>query len=157
MSGGGPKSDSGKCRSSQNSFKHGLSSKADFRLDPLYEVIVEDLERCGYDRLEASATASALLECRRVSAAYHSTYLSVEFNDTPFIKAPSQLAHFHKKQGGPLNNTDIKTIIKLVNGSANEDREYGPIVGKRIAKLHPMIRYHRSAVASLQKALNHKK
>ena len=157
MSGGGPKTDSGKRRSSQNSFKHGLSSKSDFRLDPLYEVIVEDLERCGYDSLDASAAASALLECIRVSEAYHSTYLSVEFNDTPFIKAPSQLAHFHKNQGGPLNNTDIKTIIKLVNGPANEDREYGSIVGKRIAKLHPLIRFHRRAVASLQIALNHKK
>ena len=71
MLGGGPKTDSAKHRSSQNSFKHGLSSKADLRLDPLYEVIVEDLEGCGYDSLDANAAVSALLECRRVSEAYH--------------------------------------------------------------------------------------
>jgi hypothetical protein len=157
VAGGGPKTSAGKRKSSLNSLKHGLSVASEFTSDPLFIALQEDFERLGYTHLEASVASSALLECRRVSQAYADVYLGIEFDTQPVLEDPRQLAQFHEKQGGPYSTSDIKTLFKMLNSRSAEDRAFGSLEGKRVAKLHPLIRYHRNAVSSLQKALIDKK
>jgi len=154
---GGPKTHAGKQRSSLNSLKHGLSIEADFVSDPLFALLNEEFVMLGYTPTEASVASSALLECRRVSQAYADVYLSVEFDSKPLLDDPLQLAHFHIEQDGPYSSADIKTIFKILNSRSSKDRTFGSIEGKRVAKLHPMIRYHRNAVSALQKSITSEK
>ena len=154
---GGPKTHAGRQRSSLNSLKHGLSLEADFVSDPLLSLLQEEFEMLGYSSMEASVAATTLLECRRVSQAYADVYLSVEFDTKPLLDDPLQLAQFHIEQDGLYSSADIITILKMLNSRSSKDRLFGSIEGKRIAKLHPMIRYHRNAVSALQKSITSKK
>ncbi|NVK32328.1 MAG: hypothetical protein HWE20_15070 [Gammaproteobacteria bacterium] len=154
---GGPKTHAGRQRSSLNSLKHGLSLEVEFVSDPLFALLKEEFVMLGYSSMEASVASNALLECRRVSQAYADVFWSVEFDTKPLLDDPLQLAHFHIEQDGPYSSADIKTIFKMLNSRSSKDRLFGSIEGKRIAKLHPMIRYHRNAVSALQNSITSKK
>ena len=74
----GPRSESGKRASSQNSRKHGLNSAPDFESSIEYQKLVDLIAEEGFSAFVCADIATGLLNYRRVMDSYYDTYTSPE-------------------------------------------------------------------------------
>ena len=152
----GPKSLKGKRASSQNAISHGLSQPFDVSSDPNHARVLTALIDDGYDALDASQIASALIGYRRVMEAHEAAYCNVprpkeagnlqllEILILDFEDGFNEYA-VSPKDYRALKSDHVKTQAKI-------DLE-GSMVMRRVKQLKSMIRYQRRAINQLSKAL----
>jgi len=105
----GPRSESGKRASSQNSRKHGLNSAPDFESSFEYQVLVELIAQEGFSAFACADIATGLLNYRRVMDAYYDTYTSPEPVD-------EFLRYINVKASNPI-------FIELLSPSGSEPQD----------------------------------
>ncbi|QJD72194.1 hypothetical protein [Marinobacterium sp. LSUCC0821] len=149
----GPISKRGKERSARNAVKHGLNVATTHISDPLFQEIAGDLLALGYGYEQTVDAANALLEYRRVMKVYNQTYWEADFSCAHFMQYAENLNHVHYSELGYQKKSDLVEAQNLFVKVANWDLKYGSLEGKRAALLKPLMRYQRSAVSRLSKAL----
>jgi len=70
----GPRTKSGRVRSSQNSIKHGLNQALDLEYDNRFIILLRLVKEDGYSHDEAYSIISAILDHRRVMEACYEQY-----------------------------------------------------------------------------------
>ena len=152
----GPRSASGKRASSQNSRKHGLNSAPDFESSYEYRALVDLIAEEGFPAFACADIAAGLLNYRRVMDAYYATYTSPEpvneFMRDMSVKGSIPIFRELLSPSGS-EPQDVREMAAFFNDMQRQERRKGGPVSRRTADTHKLIRYQRSAIARLSKAV----
>ena len=152
----GPRSETGKRASSQNSRKHGLNSAPDFESSLEYRALVDLIAEEGFSAFVCADIASGLLNYRRVMDAYYDTYASPEPVDE-FLRDVSVKASnaFFRKLLSPSGSEpqDVREMAAFFASTQRQERRKGGPVSRRTADSHKLIRYQRNGIARLSRAI----
>ena len=152
----GPRSASGKRASSQNSRKHGLNSAPEFESSSEYQSLVELIAGEGFSAFACADIAAGLLNYRRVMDAYYGTYISPEpvdeFLRDVNMKASNPIFSELLSPSGS-EPQDVREMAAFFASMQRLERRKGGPVSRRSADTHKLIRYQRSAIARLSRAV----
>jgi hypothetical protein len=127
----GPRTRSGKGRSSQNSIKHGLNQALDLEHDNRFIMLLRLVKEDGYPHDEAYSIISAILDHRRVMEAfyeqYHATKKVMIIRD---IESDAEHCDATIGYNGTLHIKKIKV---------------------RVGRLNKLIRYQRRSIAQIRR------
>ena len=127
----GPRTRSGKGRSSQNSIKHGLNQALDLEHDDRFIMLLRLVKEDGYPHDEAYSIISAILDHRRVMEAfyeqYHATKKVMIIRD---IESDAEHCDATIGYNGTLHIKKIKV---------------------RVGRLNKLIRYQRRSIAQIRR------
>ena len=127
----GPRTKSGRARSSQNSIKHGLNQALDFEYDNRFIILLRLVKEDGYSHDEAYSIISAILDHRRVMEAcyeqYHATKGAVIIRD---LESNAELGDATPGYNDTLHIKKIKA---------------------RVRRLNKLIRYQRRSIAQIRR------
>ena len=127
----GPRTKSGKSRSSKNSIKHGLNQALDLEHDNRFIMLLKLVKEDGYAHDEAYSIISAILDHRRVMEAcyeqYHATKKVMIIRD---LEDDAELGDTTIGYNDTLNIKKIKT---------------------RVGRLNKLIRYQRRSIAQIRR------
>ena len=145
----GPISKRGKERSARNAVKHGLNVATTHINDPLFQAIAGDLLALGYGYEQTVEAANALLEYRRAMQVYARTYWSTEYQGEGIEIMVEELLDQVMASKSVQFFKQAQKAIKSCSG----ELKHGCIEAKRASCLQPQMRYQRSSVSKLSKAL----
>ena len=152
----GPRSASGKRASSQNSRKHGLNSAPNFESSLEYQKLVELITEEGFSAFACADIASGLLNYRRVMDAYYDTYTSPEPVDE-FLRDANMRASnpIFSELLSPSGSEpqDVREMAAFFASMQRQERRKGGPVSRRSSDTHKLIRYQRSGIARLSRAV----
>jgi hypothetical protein len=149
----GPRTGSGKGRSSQNSIKHGLNQAPDLEHDNRFIVLLRLVKGDGYSHDEAYAIVSAILDHRRVMQAcdqqYHAPKEVIGQAETMMMQGLEGDAEHG------LITIDYNDRLKIGRFKARVGRtneRLGSALVQRVRRLGKLIRYQRRSVAQIHRA-----
>ena len=152
----GPRSETGKRASSQNSRKHGLNSVPDFESSLKYQTLVNLIAEEGFPAFACADIASGLLNYRRVMDAYYDTYTSPEpvdeFLRDVNVKASNPIFRELLSPSGS-EPQDVKEMATFFADMQRLERRKGGPVSRRSSDTHKLIRYQRNGIARLSRAV----
>ena len=148
----GPRTRSGKGRSSQNSIRHGLNQAPDPEHDNRFIVLLRLVKGDGYSHDEAYSIISAILDHRRVMEAcdqqYHAPKEVIGRAETMMM----QDLEGEAEHG--LITLDYNDIVKIARFKARVGRineRLGSALVQRVRRLGKLIRYQRRSVAQIHR------
>ena len=128
----GPRTKSGKSRSSKNSIKHSLNQALDLEYDNRFIMLLRLVKEDGYPHDEAYSIISAILDHRRVMEAcyeqYHATKEAVIIRD---LEDNAELGNTTPGYNDTLHIKKIKA---------------------RVRRLNKLIRYQRRPIAQIRRS-----
>ena len=149
----GPRTRSGKGRSSQNSIRHGLNQAPNPEHDNRFIVLLRLVKGDGYSHDEAYSIVSAILDHRRVMQAcdqqYHAPKEVIGRAETLMM----QDLEGDAEHG--LITLDYNDRLKIARFKARVGRineGLGSALVQRVRRLGKLIRYQRRSVAQIQRA-----
>ena len=149
----GPRTRSGKGRSSQNSIRHGLNQAPDPEHDNRFIVLLRLVKGDGYSHDEAYSIVSAILDHRRVMQAcdqqYHAPKEVIGRAETMMM----QDLEGDAEHG--LITIDYNDRLKIARFKARVGRineRLGSALVQRVRRLGKLIRYQRRSVAQIHRA-----
>ena len=149
----GPRTRSGKGRSSQNSIRHGLNQALDLEHDNRFIVLLRLVKGDGYSHDEAYSIVSAILDHRRVMQAcdqqYHAPKEVIGRAEVGMIRELEGDAELGRITIGYNDRLSIGRFKARV-GRINEG--LGSALVQRVRRLGKLIRYQRRSVAQIHRA-----
>jgi len=152
----GPRSESGKRASSQNSRKHGLNSAPDFESSVEYQKLVDLIAKEGFSAFVCADIATGLLNYRRVMDSYYDTYTSPEPVDefTRDMNVKGSIPIFRELLSPSGSKPqDVREMAAFFASMQRQERRKGGPVSRRCSDTHKLIRYQRNAIARLSRAV----
>ena len=148
----GPRTRSGKDRSSQNSIKHGLNQAIVFENDKRFMTLLRLVKEDGYAHDEAYSIVSAILDHRRVMDAcdqqYHAVgeiYGRAETMMIQDLESDSELGRITIGYNDTLKIARFKARVKRTN------ERLGSVLVQRVKRLAKLIRYQRRSIAQIRR------
>ena len=148
----GPRTGSGKGRSSQNSIKHGLNQALDLEHDNRFIILLRLVKEDGYSHDEAYSILSAILDHRRVMEAcdqqYHAAgkvYGQAEIIMIRDLESDAELGRVKIDYNDRLSIGRFKARTKRTN------ERLGSVLVQRVRRLGKLIRYQRRSIAQIHR------
>jgi hypothetical protein len=148
----GPRTRSGKDRSSQNSIKHGLNQAIVFENDKRFMTLLRLVKEDGYAHDEAYSIVSAILDHRRVMDAcdqrYHAVgeiYGRAETIMIQDLESDAELGRITIGYNDTLKIARFKARVKRTN------EKLGSVLVQRVKRLAKLIRYQRRSIAQIRR------
>jgi hypothetical protein len=148
----GPRTRSGKGKSSQNSIKHGLNQALDLEHDNRFIILLRLVKEDGYSHDEAYSILSAILDHRRVMEAcdqqYHAPkeiFGQAEVGMIRELEGDAELGRITIGYNDRLSIGRFKARAKRTN------ERLGSILVQRVRRLGKLIRYQRRSVAQIHR------
>ena len=148
----GPRTGSGKGRSSQNSIRHGLNQALDLEHDNRFIVLLRLVKGDGYSHDEAYSIVSAILDHRRVMDAcdqqYHAVgeiYGRAETMMIQDLESDAELGRITIGYNDTLKIARFKARVKRTN------ERLGSVLVQRVKRLAKLIRYQRRSIAQIRR------
>ncbi len=148
----GPRTRSGKGRSSQNSIKHGLNQALDLEHDNRFIMLLRLVKEDGYVHDVAYSIVSAILDHRRVMEAcaqqYHAVgevYGQAETMMIQDLESDAELGRI---------KIDYNDTLKIVRFKARVERtneRLGSVLVQRVKRLGKLIRYQRRSISQIRR------
>ena len=152
----GPRSLAGKRASSQNSRKHGLNSAPAFESSLEYRALADLIAGEGCSAFSCADIAAGLLNYRRVMGAYYETYTSPEpvdeFLRDVNVRASNPIFRELLSPSGS-EPQDVREMASFFASMQRQERRKGGPVSRRSSDTHKLIRYQRSGIARLSRAV----
>ncbi len=149
----GPRTRSGKGRSSQNSIKHGLNQALDLEHDNRFIILLRLVKEDGYSHDEAYSILSAILDHRRVMEAcdqqYHAPkeiFGQAEVGMIRELEGDAELGRITIGYNDRLSIGRFKARAKRTN------ERLGSVLVQRVRRLGKLIRYQRRSIAQIRRA-----
>ena len=150
----GPVTKRGKEKSSRNSIKHGLNIATTPERHPLFHELAADLLDSGFSREQAVEAVYAILEYRRVMDVYRLSYFSVQdYKGVEYEMNLKSISILSDEDLGIEDANDRNLLTTLFSSMHKSEKKFGSLEGKRCDSVKNLIRYQRSAVSKLSKAL----
>ena len=150
----GPRSATGKQRSSKNALKHGLNVPFEAVSDPRFDRLSRYLLADGYSPDQAQRLAAAILNHRRVMEALPTHYQMpkevfglAEIQMIRDVEGDAELG-FCK-----LTKKDRNTIASFLRRFERVNQRLGSEVEQRVKRLASLARYQQKSVAQLAKLI----
>jgi len=148
----GPRTRSGKGRSSQNSIKHGLNQVLDLEHDNRFIMLLRLVKEDGYSHNEAYSIISAILDHRRVMEAcdqqYHAPKEVFGQAEAGMIR---ELEGDHESGRRTLSYNDRLSIGRFKARTKRTNERLGSILVQRVRRLGKLIRYQRRSIAQIHR------
>jgi hypothetical protein len=148
----GPRTRSGKGRSSQNSIKHGLNQALDLEHNNHFIILLRLVKEDGYSHDEAYSILSAIFDHRRVMEAcdqqYHAAgkvYGQAEIIMIQDLESDAELGRV---------KIDYNDILKIARFKARVERtneKLGSVLVQRVKRLGKLIRYQRRSISQIRR------
>jgi len=150
----GPRSATGKQRSSKNALKHGLNVPFRAVSDPRFDRLSRQLLEDGYSPDQAQQLAAAILNHRRVMEALPTHYEMskevfglAEIQMIRDVEGDAELGFFK------LTKKDRDTIASFLRRFERVNQRLGSEVEQRVKRLASLARYQQKSVAQLAKLI----
>ena len=148
----GPRTRSGKSRSSQNSIKHGLNQTLDLEHDNRFIMLLRLVKEDGYSHNEAYSIISAILDHRRVMEAcdqqYHAPKEVFGQAEAGMIR---ELEGDHESGRRTLSYNDRLSIGRFKARTKRTNERLGSAPVQRVRRLGKLIRYQRRSIAQIHR------
>ena len=148
----GPRTRSGKGRSSQNSIKHGLNQVLDLEHDNRFIMLLRLVKEDGYSHNEAYSIISAILDHRRVMEAcdqqYHAPKEVFGQAEAGMIR---ELEGDHESGRRTLSYNDRLSIGRFKARTKRTNERLGSAPVQRVRRLGKLIRYQRRSIAQIHR------
>jgi len=148
----GPRTRSGKGRSSQNSIKHGLNQVLDLEHDNRFIMLLRLVKEDGYSHNEAYSIISAILDHRRVMEAcdqqYHAPKEVFGQAEAGMIR---ELEGDHESGRRTLSYNDRLSIGRFKARTKRTNERLGSVLVQRVRRLGKLIRYQRRSIAQIHR------
>jgi len=148
----GPKTRSGKSRSSQNSIKHGLNQVLDLEHDNRFIMLLRLVKNDGYSHDEAYSIVSAILDHRRVMEAcnqqYHAAgevYGRAEVMMIQDLESDAEMGRI------TIGYNDLLKIARFKARVRRTNARLGSVLVQRVKRLGKLIRYQRRSIAQIRR------
>jgi len=148
----GPRTRSGKGRSSQNSIKHGLNQALDLEHDNRFIMLLRLVKEDGYAHDVAYPIVSAILDHRRVMEAcdqqYHAAgkvYGQAEIIMIRDLESDAELGRVKIDYNDTLKIARFKVRVKRTN------ERLGSALVQRVKRLGKLIRYQRRSISQIRR------
>ena len=148
----GPRTGSGKGRSSQNSIKHGLNQALDLEHDNRFIMLLRLVKEDGYSHDEAYSILSAILDHRRVMEACDQQYHAPK---EVFGQAEAEMIR-ELESDDELGRRTLGYNEKLVIGrfkarTKRTNERLGSALVQRVRRLGKLIRYQRRSISQIRR------
>ena len=148
----GPRTRSGKGRSSQNSIKHGLNQALDLEYDSRFIMLLRLVKEDGYTHDIAYSIVSAIFDHRRVMEAcdqqYHAAgkvYGQAEIIMIQDLESDAELGRVKIDYNDTLKIARFKARVKRTN------ERLGSALVQRVKRLGKLIRYQRRSISQIRR------
>ena len=149
----GPRTRSGKSRSSQNSIKHGLNQALDLEHDDRFIILLRLVKEDGYSHDEAYSILSAILDHRRVmEACYEQYHAPKEVFSRAEVWMIRELESDHESGRRTLSYNDRLSIRRLKARIKRTNERLGSVEMQRVRRLGKLIRYQRRSIAQIHRS-----
>ena len=149
----GPRTRSGKGRSSQNSIKHGLNQALDLEHDDRFIILLRLVKEDGYSHDEAYSILSAILDHRRVmEACYEQYHAPKEVFGRAEVWMIRELESDHESGRRTLSYNDRLSIRRLKARTKRTNERLGSVEMQRVRRLGKLIRYQRRSIAQIHRS-----
>ena len=149
----GPRTRSGKGRSSQNSIKHGLNQALDLEHDNRFIMLLRLVKEDGYSHDEAYSIISAILDHRRVMEVCDQQYHAPkEIFGQAEVGMIRELEGDHESGRRTLSYNDRLSIGRFKARAKRTNERLGSVLVQRVRRLGKLIRYQRRSIAQIQRA-----
>ena len=149
----GPRTRSGKSRSSQNSIKHGLNQALDLEHDDRFIILLRLVKEDGYSHDEAYSILSAILDHRRVmEACYEQYHAPKEVFGRAEVWMIRELESDHESGRRTLSYNDRLSIRRLKARTKRTNERLGSVEMQRVRRLGKLIRYQRRSIAQIHRS-----
>ena len=148
----GPRTRSGKGRSSQNSIKHGLNQALDLEHDNRFIMLLRLVKEDGYSHDEAYSILSAIFDHRRVMEACDQQYHELK---EVFGQAEAEMIR-ELESDDELGRRTLGYNEKLVIGrfkarTKRTNERLGSVLVQRVRRLGKLIRYQRRSISQIRR------
>lgn len=148
----GPRTRSGKSRSSQNSIKHGLNQTLDLEHDNRFIILLRLVKEDGYSHDEAYSVISAILGHRRVmEACYEQYHAPKEVFGQGEVMMIRELEGDHESGHRTLSYNDRLSIGRFKARTKRTNERLGSVEMQRVRRLGKLIRYQRRSIAQIRR------
>jgi len=148
----GPRTKSGRARSSQNSIKHGLNQALNLESDNRFIILLRLVKGDGYSHDEAYSIISAILDHRRVMDACYEQYHApkkvfgrAETMMMQDLEGDAELGLITIGYNDTVKIARFKTRIGRIN------ERLGSAQVQRVRRLGRLIRYQRRSIAQIHR------
>ena len=149
----GPRTESGKGRSSQNSIKHGLNQVLDLEHDNRFIILLRLVKEDGYSHDEAYSILSAILDHRRVmEACYEQYHAPKEIFGQAEVGMIRELEGAYELGRITLSYNDRLSIGRFKARAKRTNERLGSVLVQRVRRLGKLIRYQRRSIAQIHRA-----
>ena len=148
----GPRTRSGKGRSSQNSIKHGLNQALDLEYDNRFIILLRLVKEDGYSHDEAYSILSAILDHRRVmEACYEQYHAPKEIFGRAEAGMIRELEGHHESGRTTLSYNDRLSFRRFKARAKRTNERLGSVEMQRVRRLGKLIRYQRRSISQIRR------